>query len=215
MVFALLLACTGKVDLKDSGVIPDLGDPYVAIVASINPGQLQSTCAVTLTLLEQATGAVAAEVSLGVQGREWVGTLLEGEVLYSAVGAWSECTRTPEGREGSFSSGTFSGQAGDLFVFRFDGDNAGFDTLVQRDDYAGGVVDVTFVAGTPQATVDALVGGTSVTAASSGNDADGNPVYRLSWTDETPVGEVLTRMSAAEAYYSGTPVWIAERPEWW
>jgi hypothetical protein len=210
MPMLLLLACNPKVDLGDSAVIPDLGDPYVAIVAAVDPGLLKSTCVLSLDLLDAGTGDVAASVSVGAGGREWVGTQLQGGVQYTATGRWSDCTNTDRGT-GEFSSSTFSGVEGDLFLFRYDGVNAAFESLVQREDFEGGGVSAAFAEGASATDVEALA---AAAGAEEAAQADGSSDWTLRWTDATPVGAVLTSLSASSLYVSGAPIWIRQ-PEWW
>jgi hypothetical protein len=206
-----LLACTGKVEFTDTGELPDLGDPYVAIVAAVDPGLLKSSCTIALDLYDAGSGELAASVSVGAGGREWVGTQLEGGVQYTATGRWADCTNVEDRGSGQFEASTFSGNAGDLFLFRYDGVTAAFESLVQREDFEGGAATVTFVDGTMLADAQAVA-----TAAGADDAAllEGTDLWTLRWTDDTPVGEVLTALSASGLYWSGSPLWIRE-PDWW
>jgi hypothetical protein len=206
----LLLACNPKVELTDTGPIPDLGDPYVAIVAAVDPGLLRSDCTVSLDLFEAGSAEPAASVSVGAAGREWVGAMLTGGVQYTATGRWTDCTNTDRGT-GDFTSSTFSGVDGDLFLFRYDGVTAAFESLQQREDFEGGAVTVSFIEGTSAADAQEVALATGVEEASL---PEGSTEWTLRWTQDLAVGEVLSTLSASDLYRAGSPVWIRE-PEWW
>lgn len=204
-----LTGCGDKIDLDEPepAVVADLGDPWVGIVAAVSPGYLRSTCTIGIELYDVETQALAAEAGIEAQGREWTGVALDGVVQYTATGSWDDCTTTDLGT-GTFESTTFSGQQGDFFLFRYDGVTAAFETLVQREDFEGGVALVTFAEG---ADVQAV-------AEAHGLEAEvissGSLQYELTWSDTTPVGEVLGALSPEDAFVEGQPVWIRQ-PDWW
>lgn len=213
MLPALLTGCDAQVPLgagDDVTPLADLGDPFVAVVAAVEPEYLNPSCVIGLDLYEVGADTPAASVTMAARGAEWAGTTLEGGVQYTASASWTECTPGGAGT-GSFESSTFSGVEGDLFLFRYNGVNAAFEAYVQREDFEGGVATVTFAETSTAAEVEALADDLGVETdliTSGGHD------YYVSWSDTTSVGEVLSRLSEAEIYEDGGPVWT-EAPDWW
>lgn len=205
--FGLVHGCAKDIPLKDAGGdrTRDPGDPYVSIVASVPTGTLTSTCVIGLDLIESESGETAASVTVSATGGEWVGATLEGGVLYSAVGNWTNCT-TGDTATGSFSSETFSGVSGDWFVFHYNGIRGEFETLVQTEDFEG--------AGAYFSVTDA--GDAAALATTVGVDAkrDGDRYY-ASWSGGRAVGDVLTALSALDGFSEGEPEWSDEVPGWW
>ncbi|MDP2312054.1 MAG: hypothetical protein Q8P41_04050 [Pseudomonadota bacterium] len=213
VLFPLLAACDKEIGLEEKAEeeLAELGDPYAGIYAHAEPGYLRTDCTIGVDLYEVGVETLAASSTLYAQGGEWTGVQLGGTTQYTAEANWEGCTTLASTGTGSFSSSTFSGVAGDLFLFRYDGVTAAFETLVQRDDFKGGEALVTFVDESTSAEVAAL-------AESIGVDADlvstGSKQYEIHWDDTKAVAAVLAAFSEDDLYYDGQPVWITE-PEWW
>ena len=206
-LFLLLAACTGgAVDLEKPATLPDLGDPFVGIYAAAAPGTFRTDCEITVDLYEGDTLVASSEME--ARGSEWTGTLLPGEVQYRAVATWDTCTTGPEG-SGTFESSVFSGVKGDFFLFRYTGVTAAFDSLVQREDFDGGEVEVTFVEGTTLEDAEEIAATHGLTA-----EAVSGTTYRMTWDSEMAVGKALTLLSTESEYSEASPSWI-RTPDWW
>lgn len=220
----LLLACTEpvdtgskvitpetgdtEVDTADSEDVPeDLGDPYLAMVAPVPPGFLAEDCVMRVELYSGEDSLAILEID-PVVGGEWTGMDLDGGVQYRVVAYHSQCTdQTPEE---TTESGTFSGVAGLLFVYRFNGTNSGVESLEQTVDFAGGSVTITLVAGTSPDEITTIASSLGATLA-MGADAD---TYVATFPTDIPIGRVLTEMAKADGFLEGSPDWIV-KPGWW
>ncbi len=185
----------------------DLGDPYLAMVASVPRGILASDCIMRVDLLSGDTSLLTLTLDPALGG-EWAGAPLDGGVQYRVSAYHSDCTvQTPAE---TIESGTFSGVAGLLFVYWFNGTNAGVESLVQTEDFAGGSVTITLAPKTQPTEIESIAAGIGATV-TAGKVAD---TYVVTFPTETPIGLVLGAMSVAEGYLEGTPDWI-EQPNWW
>ncbi len=199
--------CAQEIELKDTGGERprDPGDPYVSIVASVPSGTLNSTCVIGLDLIESTSGETAASVTVSASGRDWVGATLEGGVQYSAIGNWTDCT-AGQGATGTFESSTFSGVAGDWFVFAYNGVRGEFETLKQTEDFEGAGA---YFSVTDDGDAAALATTVAIDAKRDGER------YYASWTGSRAVGDVLSALSALDGYSEGEPEWSDETPGWW
>jgi hypothetical protein len=205
MLLAALLACQPKnVDLDDTS-LPELGDPWVGFVANADSGTFRSDCEFVVDIYDEADNLVYS-FSLAPTGRDWAGTMIEGEELLYAVATWSSCTNGPAG-DGTMTSAGFSGQQGDVLVFRYNGTTTAFETLVQRDDFDGGEAWVDFEDGADSTVAD-VADSTGVEA----TQEDGR--WHLTWDSALSVGKVLGAFSNASTSLGGEPQWI-EVPDWW
>lgn len=223
-MLALLLACADPVDTSDkilasdsgdtaedtgdTNVVPeDLGDPYLAMVAPVPPGFLSADCVMRVELYSGDESLAILEINPAVGG-EWAGMDLEGGVQYRVVAYHSQCTeQTPEE---TTESGTFSGVAGLLFVYRFNGSNSGVESLEQTIDFSGGTAYITLAPGTAseQLVADAAALGASITL---GAEPD---TYVATFPTDLPVGKVLSELAKVEGFVEGSPDWISQ-PGWW
>ncbi len=219
----LLVACTQEkvpedqvitdipTTTDDSGTttepIEDLGDPYLAMVASVPRGILSTTCIMRMDLYAGETNELTLELNPALGG-EWAGAALDGGVQYHVSAYHSDCTQ--QTGEATIESGTFSGVAGLLFVYWFNGTNAGVESLVQTEDFAGGSVTITLAAGTPSTELETIGAAVGATVA-PGKVAD---TYVATFPTDTPVGLVLAQMSVAAGFLEGSPDWISQ-PNWW
>ncbi len=217
----LLLACTNKPpadevlpsladtssDTADTGEAPpeDLGDPYLAMVAAVPPGILRSTCSLRIDLF--VDGEAQGGEQITAAGGEWVGIQLSGDATYTATGAYADCTELNP--TGTLDSGSFSGVAGYLFLFWYNGANAGYTTLVQTEDYSGGLAEVVLEEGADPAGVQAIADSLGVTLT-----LREGTTWDAVFPTELPVGLVLSSLSRDPAFLEGSPAWIAE-PYWW
>lgn len=113
---------TGTTTETGSTLPEDLGDPYLAMVAPVPPGFLYEDCVMRVELFsgEDALGVMEIDP---VVGGEWAGMDLEGGVQYYISTYHSQCTKLTA--EETAESGAFSGIAGLLFVYHFNGTNRG------------------------------------------------------------------------------------------
>lgn len=200
-----LLACQDKnVDLEDN-TLPELGDPWVGFVANADPGTFRSDCEFVVDVYNE-TDDLVYSVSIEARGRDWAGTMIEGEELLYAVATWDSCTNGPAGK-GTMTSASFSGKQGDVLVFRYNGTTTAFETLVQREDFAGGEAWMDFEEGS-ESTIESLADNTGVTA----TETDGR--WYITWDSALSVGKVLGAFSAASTALGGEPEWL-EVPDWW
>lgn len=200
---------TGDSGTTDTATEPpeDLGDPYLAMVAAVPAGILAPDCVMRLDLLSGKETLLSISLDPALGG-EWAGAPLEGGVQYRVSAYHSTCTeQTPSE---TIESGTFSGVAGLLFVYWFNGTNGGVEALTQTEDYAGGSVTITLQKGTPSTQIEAIAVDVGATLA-PGKEPD---TYVASFPTETPIGVVLAAMSVADGFVEGTPAWI-EKPNWW
>jgi len=218
---ALLAACTDKLpnsdtapvvtdtaaDTADTGEAPpeDLGDPYLAMVAAVDPGILLSTCTFAVDVLTDGVSIGGEQINAA--GGEWVGVQLDGEASYTASGAWTDCTELNP--TGQVTSGSFSGIAGYLFVLWYNGANAGYTSLFQTEDFYGGLAEIELDAAADPAGVEAIAADLGVTLV-----LREGATYDATFPTEVPVGKVLAAFSRDPAFIQGSPAWIA-RPYWW
>lgn len=210
----LHVACVEAVvpEKEEEGVVlAELGDPYAAIYAATAPDYLRAACEIGVELFELGSETPAASQEVDAQGGEWTGVALSASVQYTAEASWSDCTTVASTGTGSFSSGVFSGAAGDLFLFRYDGVTGAYEVIVQREDFEGGKALVTFVDSATSADVQTLAGEIGVEADLISTEGK---QYAISWSDTTPVAAVLGAFSQDNLYFDGQPVWIDE-PDWW
>lgn len=224
MLFLLFAACSGKTGdtdtviaglddtaTEDTGdtaeVIEDLGDPYLAMVAAVPPGILASDCLMQLDLYANEVPVLSLKIDPALGG-EWAGADLDGGVQYVVSAYHSTCTQQTPAE--TIESGTFSGVAGLLFVFWFNGTNAGVQALEQTVDFAGGSVTITLAPGTPSTEIETIAASFGATV-SPGAEAD---TWLVSFPTELPIGAVLSEMAHASGFVEGTPDWIV-RPNWW
>lgn len=223
-VLLLLVACQTKAppsdtvlpgDTADTGAPPDtgtpppedLGDPYLGLVAPIPRGILSSDCVMRAEVYTGEALQFTVEINPALGG-EWAGAGLDGGVQYKVKTYHSTCTeQTPEETE---ESGTFSGVAGLLFLYWFNGTNSGVEAMEQTVDFSGGSAFVTLAKGTDPTELETVAGGLGVTVA-PGTEADS---YVLTFPTELPVGQVLAEVAAVEGFLEGSPDWIVQ-PGWW
>ncbi len=199
-------AYTPPIDTGDP-VPEDLGDPYLAMVAAVRPGYLDDTC--TLRIEVFAAGVAQESQELVTTGGGWVGLQLSGEQQYTATATYDACSEFNPA--GELASGTFSGIAGNLFLFWFNGANGGYGTLVQTQDYDGGRATVTTVDGADTAGIEAIAAGLGVTLARSDT---ATTTWEATFDTELPVGRVLAALARDPAFAEGSPAWI-DAPSWW
>ncbi|MDP2312745.1 MAG: hypothetical protein Q8P41_07555 [Pseudomonadota bacterium] len=194
-------------DTGDTGEAPpeDLGDPYLGMVAAVSPGILNDTCRLRVDIYVDGEAREGQEVM--ATGGEWVGLPLSGDDQYSATGLWENCTDLNP--SGTVSSGTFSGVAGSLFLFWYNGANAGYATLEQTKDYEGGRAEITLAAGADTTGIVAIAAANNVALTQGEGD-----VWSAGFPTDVPVGQVLAAFSADPAFVEGTPAWI-DAPYWW
>ncbi len=209
----LLAACGEDIAPGDKPAeeLAELGEPYAGIVATTAPGYLRSECSLGVELFEAGSAVAVDSVSINAQGGEWAGFVIAPETPYTAEAAWDTCTTVASTGTGTFASNTFSGAAGDWFLFRYNGESGSFDSLTQRYDYEGGVALVTFVDTATSADVEALADSLGVSAEIVATDSK---QYEITWRNATPVGAVLASFAESELYLDGEPVWI-RIPDWW
>jgi hypothetical protein len=205
-----LIACTGeKAGPEDTGEPPPpLAEPYLAFFASALPGTFRNDCEVYVDLLDNTTGEILSTIEGNPVGGEWYGAPLPVGTLYRAKLTWDSCTNAPEG-QGTHDATAFSGAEGDVFLFRYNGVMAAFETIVQRTEFAGGSVDVELVAGTTAEEVADLGDGVGASVELVEGDT-----WRFSWEDATNVVEVLHTLSVDDRYVRGGPTWTFT-PDWW
>lgn len=199
-------ACTED-PIEEKEVEVETADPFLGVTLATGSGSLKSTCEIALTVRDE-TGAEIYSGAIPGQGREWLGTRIDPSTLYTATTSWTDCTNTEYGTGSMDTASAVSAEPGTLLVFHFDGIDAAFDSLVQDADFVGGAVDVELAAGADGAALAAAAG-------VSGEATETADVWHFSWTDATPVGEVLMLASYDDSYVEGTPVWLGDLPLWW
>jgi hypothetical protein len=210
----LLVACVEEVvpeKEEEEVVLAPLGEPYAAIFAATDPGYLRDECELGVELFESGSDTAAFSQSFRAQGGEWAGVAIGAEIQYTAEATWDDCTTLASTGTGTFTSGTFSGSAGDMFLFRYDGVNGAYEVIVQREDFEGGRALITFVDTATSADVQTLAGEIGVQAelvSTAGKE------YEISWESARSVGSVLAAFADDNIYLEGGPVWI-EVPDWW
>lgn len=193
-------------DTDDTDTVAEapLGDPFLAMVAATPADYLVSTCTVRVDVYEG--GVASASNQFSATGGEWAGIALAGETQYTATATYDLCNDLNP--SGEYTAGTFSGVAGYLFLFWYNGVNGGYTALTQGEHFVGGAARVVYDPAVPDADVQARAAGIGVTATLEGTE------YALSWTTETNVGEVLSFFAQGDGFQTGTPEWI-EAPYWW
>jgi hypothetical protein len=196
---------TGDTATDTADTVPeDLGDPYLAMVAAVSPGILQDTC--TLRIDVFLDGEAAGGEQISATGGEWVGLQLT-DAQYTASAVYQDCTELDP--SGSFDSGVFSGVAGNLFLFWYNGANGGYTTLTQTRDFNGGLATVTVAAGADMTGLQTIAAELGVTLTNlSGDD------WQATFPTDLPVGQVLAAFSRDDAFVEGSPDWI-DAPYWW
>ena len=162
-------------------------------------------------MVSVADGTVVDTITLSpADGGLWAGAPLAEGLQVTAALSWSDCENTSAG-EGTFTSSSFSGERGDLFVLYYNGVGSGFEWMEQAVDHLGGELRVQFSSDSSGAEIDAIAGESDVAVAA---DPDDPTFRRLSWTDDRNVTEVLGVLSGEEAFLWGEPVWVL-KPGWW
>lgn len=209
-VLLLLPACAEEEPAKgDSAEVWEapLAAPWAGVVAAVQPGGFRSGCAIALDIVRADDGAAFASPEVtAADGGQWGAVAIEPTTLYRATARWDACTNLESGT-GTAEVGTFSGEDGIFFVFRYSGSLHSFESLVQREDFEGGAARVTFDAGTTDVAAAAADRGLSA-------EDEGDGTWRLSWTDTTAVADVLAAFTTLEGYQGGEPVWVRQ-PDWW
>ena len=205
-----LVACGDDKAADSAAPVAELAVPWIAITAATAPDYLKSSCLIAVDRFDAGTETSLDHRETFARGGEWAAVEVPLETLTTATGSWRECLNNDRGT-GQFRSGTFSAQAGDLFVFRYVGTSAAFLTLVQGEDHEGGVVDVQFAEGVVQADVETLAATWGASVAPSEAFTGG---FELRWLDDTNVAEVLAALSADERYVQGAPRWV-RAPDGW
>jgi hypothetical protein len=196
---------TGGGDTDTDTVPEDLGDPYLAMVAAVPAGYLLDTCTLRIDVFVDGEAFDGAEIT--GTGGEWVGIQLAGDQQYSASAVWQDCTELNP--SGTADSGTFSGVAGNLFLFGFNGANAVYTTVTQTVDFTGGEATITVVDGADTTGLEAIAAELGVTLV----NVEGT-TWLATFPTDLPVGRVLAALSADDAFVEGTPTWI-DAPYWW
>lgn len=211
LVLLFLVGCAGgDGGPKDSGdePLPELGEVYVSLYANAEPGTFRSDCLIELDLFQEGVDDAVASVDLYTIGGAWSGHTLPTTDLYTALATWQNCTTGPEGW-GESEAPNFSGGPGDWFIFHYNGVLGAYGNGTQREDFDGGVVEVTFQEDSTDDEVREL-------AAELGLEVEGisGRTYYLRWMEARSVGSVLTELSAERIYYRGGPVW-SRTPDWY
>lgn len=196
---------------EEEEILADLGDPFVAIFASTAPEYLRDTCEIGIELFESGSETATASQSMRAQGGEWTGLSIGFETSYTAEASWSDCTTLDTTGTGSYTSGTFSGNAGDIILFRYDGVTGAYEVIVQREDFVGGTALVTFVDTATSADVANLATAIGVQAELVSTEGK---EYVITWESTMSVGAVLAAFADDNIYLGGEPVWI-DVPDWW
>lgn len=187
-----------------------LASPAVAVASPNAVDAFKSTCSVNVVLNDTNGNTVASMPIIPFKGGRWSGTPIEVGMQLVATMDWVDCENTDDGT-GTFTSSTFSGEAGHWFVLHYDGVDAGFEWLVQQVDFEGGSAHVQLA---EAATEDEIVAfAESIGVSVAADDADANFRY-LAWSDDTSVSSVLVNASASEVVGWCEPTWI-EKPAWW
>lgn len=210
MILALLLlACTGKDDSGPVDTGPDaplLAPPYLSVVAPVPFGTLKSTCTLTVDLFDAEDRTTPLQtIAYTARGGEWYGTAAEPGFVYQLDLTWDACWNTGE-ETGTFSSSIFSLEAGSTLVAWYTGTMKGANTLLQTEDYNGGLAEVEFDPGADPSEAFAAVGATATDL--------GEGRWALGFPEDQPFGEVFTALTAAEGFLWASPDWRRE-PDWW
>ncbi len=214
-IFLTALAVAGCTGEPEPSKDADTGDEplpqapaHVAVAGATYDSAFKSTCSVKLDLADAASGNALATTSLApFDGGLWDALPLVDGQQYKATITWDDCENTPDGT-GSFTSSTFSGEPGDLFVLHYDGVDAGFEWMVQGDDHRGGSVHVALAEGVEASAVAGSIG--AVAVADSAEPA----LTYLDWTDDRNVAAVLDDLTGDGTISWGEPTWT-EKPAWW
>jgi hypothetical protein len=214
LVGLFLAACVeeeAKVEDSAGPFVAPLAPPWLGIAGNTYDGALKSTCEMSGEIVAASDGSLVGTIALDpADGGLWAGMALgEGNQVKGTL-SWSDCENTPAG-EGSFTSSSFSGEPGDLFVLYYNGVGAGFEWLEQGVDHLGGEVRARFAEGTSEADIAALAGGLDATVEV---DPEDETARLLAWTDDRNVVEVLAALSGESTFGWGEPVWVA-KPGWW
>ncbi len=211
-LLALTLVACGEEKAADSAApVAELAVPWIAVTAATAPDYLKSSCLIAVDRFDAGSETSLDHRETFARGGEWAAIEVPLETLTTATGSWRECLNNDLGT-GQFRSGTFSAQAGDLFVFRYVGTSAAFLTLVQGEDHEGGVVDVKFAEGVVQADVEDLAATWGASVAPSETTYAGG--FELRWLQDTNVAEVLAALSQDERYVEGAPRWVRPPAGW-
>lgn len=212
LIGLLALGCTGEPASNDDGHTGDaplpLAPAFAAVAGATYDGAFKSTCSVKLDLADAASGNALATTSLApFDGGLWRALPLSDGTQYKATITWDDCENTPDGT-GTFTSSTFSGEPGDLFVLHYDGVDAGFEWMEQGDDHRGGSVHVAIAEGLDPVGVAGALGAVAV------GDGDDPTRSYVEWTDDRSVAEVLDELTTSGDITWGEPTWT-EKPAWW
>ncbi len=213
MLIVLFLACPPAEEAKDSGdtgpVEIPLAPAYAAVAGATYADAFKSTCSMQLDLVDASSGNALATTGVlsGFDGGLWAALPLTEGQQYAATITWDDCENTPDG-SGTFTSSTFSGEPGDLFVSHYDGVDAGFEWMEQGDDHLGGSVHVQLATDGAAASVAAQLGG------STHADPDDETLAFIDWTGDENVADVLGSLRESGELSWGEPTW-AEKPAWW
>lgn len=183
----------------------DLGDPYLAMVVAIGEGILLDTCSVRIDVFVDGEAQAGEEIQ--ASGGEWVGFDLDGASQYNASAVYQDCSEYNP--SDTVESGTFSGVAGYVFLFWFNGANAGYTTLEQTTDYHGGMAEITLREGADTAGIEAIAADEGVTLV-----LREGTTWDATFDTAIPVARVLAAFSRDEAFVEGSPSWI-DQPDWW
>ena len=213
MLIAFFLACPPVDEAKETGDTPPIEIPlapaYAAVAGATYASAFKSTCSMRLDLADAASGNALATsgVISGFDGGLWAALPLDEGQQYKATITWDDCENTPDG-SGTFTSSTFSGEPGDLFVTHYDGVDAGFEWMEQGDDHLGGSVHVQLVDLDTAAEVAAQLGGSA-----RADDEDETMAF-IDWTSDRNVSDLLGSLRQSGDLLWGEPTWV-EKPPWW
>ena len=210
LTFVACEPATEQTEETAAAELPPLAAPTVAVASPTSATAFKSTCTADVELVDSSGTTVADIVMIPFKGGRWGSTTIEPGTQLVATLSWEDCENTDKGT-GTFTSSTFSGSEGDLFVLHYDGVDAGFEWMVQREEFEGGAAHVQLAEGATFADVRAFADSLGVDASEDSNDAT---FVNLTWTDVTGVGAVLANAAANDAVGWSEPTWI-EKPAWW
>ncbi|MBM4367656.1 MAG: hypothetical protein FJ102_15700 [Deltaproteobacteria bacterium] len=213
MLIFLFLACPPEEEAKGAGdtgpVEIPLAPAFAAVAGATYQDAFKSTCSMQMDLVDAATGNALATTGVisGFDGGLWAALPLGEGQQYKATITWDDCENTPDG-SGTFTSSSFSGEPGDLFVSHYDGVDAGFEWMEQGDAHRGGSVHVKLTSESAAASVAAQLGGTTYA------DENDDTLAYVDWTGDENVAAVLGSLREGGNLAWGEPTWT-EKPAWW
>lgn len=215
VALVLLGACTpADTDTgTETPYVAPLAPPWVAITASTFDGAFRSDCTMGAVVTDADGNEVSTLTLAPADGGLWTGVALDPDQQRKLTMTWADCVNNDNGT-GEFTSSTFSGTDGDLFVAHYNGSTKNFEWMQQGIDHLGGEVHATFYKNSSTSELDDLAASLDVESRDDGTDDKGGIRRYFSWTDTRNVVEVLDGLRASELYLWGEPTWVAQ-PSWW